>query len=286
MPTKIEWCDETINPVQDVIKGKSGRGYHCTKISPGCDHCYAESINKRFGNGLPFDGRKADFMLVQKELEKPLRWKKPKRIFWQSMGDLFHDDVPFPLVEKIFHDILWELPREHDHIFLTKRPKRMKAFFEWTDHARFCENVWIGVTVCTQDEEWKISKLLQIDAAVRFVSFEPLLGPVEIPDFGIDWVICGGESGPGARPCHPDWVRSLRDQCQASGTPFFFKQWGEWAEFIDNGPLPKNCNYVGIDGSVRIGDPDDIDHDVCMGRVGKKSAGRLLDGREWSEFPR
>ena len=151
----------------------------------------------------------------------------------------------------------------------------------------------------------RLECLLRVPAKVRFVSAEPLLGPLDLKPYfykctgcvptpedprcackglAIHQIIVGGESGPGARPMHPDWPRSLRDQCQAAGVPFFFKQWGQWGCFQDNGPLPPNCRYIGLDGVIRIGDSED-DTDACMGRVGKKSAGALLDGREWREMP-
>lgn len=239
MSTKIEWCDETINPIQDKIKGKSGRGYHCTKVSPGCDHCYAESMNKRFGNGLPFDARKAEFELVQSELEKPLRWKKPKRIFVQSMGDLFHKDITNEFIDRVFVMMLHPMlgMNHHTYIILTKRPERIltghpKHYAQW-------KNIWLGVTAENQAQaDKRIPVLLQIPAAVRFVSMEPMLGPVDLilikrltirngmvaEGDGLDWVICGGESGPGARPMQIQWARDLLAQCRAAGVPFFMKQ--------------------------------------------------------------
>ena len=281
MSTKIEWCDETINPIQDKYKGKSGRGYHCTKVSPGCQNCYAESINRRFGNGLPFDGRKAEFELIQSELEKPLKWKKPKRIFVQSMGDLFHEDVPVNFLESVLATIT-NCP-QHTFIILTKRAERLNLLT--TDRLRISrtdtwpiKNLWLGVTVENDKERHRIDTLRSIPAAVRFVSFEPLLSAIgNIRLVGIHWAIVGGESGPGARPIHPNWVRSLRDQCQASGTPFFFKQHGEYiheSELFEMDNLARE-----LDAASAESDSDGFY------KVGKKAAGRLLDGKEWSEYP-
>jgi len=203
------------------------------------------------------------------------------------MSDLFHPDVPPWFVCEV-----WQVMREcPQHLFqiLTKRPRRMLRLIETyiADHEFGVEslsNVWLGVSVenqATADE--RIPLLLQTPAAVRFVSCEPLLGPIDIgqylsyypilPDVdpgydGISWTICGGESGPGARPMHPDWARSLRDQCQGAGTPFFFKQWGAYRPYDGHGPAPTRFN----DGMGMI----------C---IGKKAAGRLLDGREWNEMP-
>lgn len=300
--TRIEWADETWNPVQDKIKGKSGRGYHCTKVSPGCDNCYAERTNALRGNGLPFDGRATAFELVTKTLEAPLHWKKPRRVFVQSMGDLFHEQVPFSLIDRVF--MIMATAKQHTYILLTKRPERMLADIQnIADQAEIPlsnlvppENVWLGVTAENQEmADMRIPVLLQIPAAVRFVSVEPMLGPVDVADHlpfkgremdsyhgewrnvdrkGIDWIICGGESGPKARPMHPDWVRALRDQCMACETPFFFKHWGEWItaeHFSVDVDLPEKCL---LDADVRV-----------YFKVGKNKAGRILDGREWNEFP-
>jgi len=281
--SKIEWTDETWNPVVG-----------CSKVSPGCDNCYAERMAKRQVHmGTPHyqgitncRGWTGDIGLAADNVrQKPLRWQKPRRIFVCSMGDLFHEGVPFDGIEGLF-GIMAACP-QHTFQLLTKRPARMKAFFDDAPKAFTSArpwplpNVWLGVTAENQaaaDE--RIPILLDTPAAVRFVSCEPLLGPVDIKPWlvkaigkthqlipmsavgkegiGLGWVICGGESGPGARPMHPDWARSLRDQCVAAGVPFFFKQWGEWS--------PEK--YHGM-----------------FRRFGKKTAGRLLDGRTWDQFP-
>jgi protein gp37 len=328
MTTKIEWATETINPIQSTLKGperklKNGKtlpglGYHCTKISPGCKNCYAEMMNQRFGNGEPYQhGAHSEFELIKSELEKPARWKKPRKIFVQSMSDLFHEDVTFQQFCYVL-DAPYRYPH-HIFMFLTKRPKNMKGFFRRFETYCLCDypfnNLWLGVTVCTPDELWKVGRLVDTPAAVRFVSLEPLLGPIDFTDGpldpestmgpwsmldDIDWVIVGGETGPGARPMHPDWVKLIRDQCQSSGTAFFFKSWGEWAPnhaydyYPENNPLwciKTNGELSWIAGDIGDGclsnwssNYESTDHPIE--KRGKKSAGRLLDGREWNEFPK
>ena len=292
MPTKIEWAEETINPVRTV-----DGGYHCTKISPGCSMCYAERFNKRFGNGKPFDAAPTEFVLWKKPLQDVLRWRKPRLVFVQSMGDLFHPDVPFEIVTNIFgtmHSV-----KKHTYMILTKRPERMAEFIRWYSKwigfnawPREYPHVWLGVTAENQEQaDKRIPVLLQTPAAVHYLSIEPMLSHISLStiDLGgagrwgrnygmpqIDWVICGGETGPGARPMHPDWARSLRDQCQAAGVSFFFKQHGEWMWWHQDG-IP----YV-ADGLKARHEWPDKSHSF---RVGKKAAGRLLDGREWNEMP-
>lgn len=215
--TKIEWCDEAINPLQDKIKGKSGRGYHCTKVSAGCKFCYAEKINKIRGNGLPFDNRKTKFELIQSQLEKPLKWKKPRRIFIQSMGDLFHNDIPLDYIDRIL-EVIAACP-QHIFIVLTKRPQNLeKKIYEVTEDnpcrelggGDYLPNLWLGVSVedqKTADE--RIPILLQIPAAKRIVSYEPALGPV---DFKIDWLYSGDcadwcPQGNHCSECHPNFAK-------------------------------------------------------------------------------
>jgi len=235
MSTKIEWCDETINPLQDKIKGKSSRGYHCTKISPGCLRCYAEGINNRFGNRLPFDGRKAEFELIQSELEKPLHWKKPRRIFVQSMGDLFHERINNRMIDRVFGAIAYDEnyplagffdnPTPHTYLILTKRPGRILAGHP--EHFARWPNIWLGVTVCNQEEaDEKIPILLQIPAAVRFISFEPLLSRVNAAQYAakLDWAIIGCESGLKRRHTDIEWIEDLKDTFVIYNKPVFIKQ--------------------------------------------------------------
>jgi protein gp37 len=322
MSTKIEWATETWNPIRTA-----DGGYHCTKVSEGCQHCYAERMNKRFGNGKPFDDTPTEFVLNQKQLEKPLHWKKPRRIFVQSMGDLFHEDVPFCFIEEIF--CAMEEADWHVFMVLTKRPERMFSFIDWylrrsSDDSvgfqhKLPEHIWLGVTAENQQAaDERIPILLQTPAAtVRFVSVEPMLGTVDLTQIDIggnvwinsltgdcksyhpyggmwkitesknklDWVICGGETGPGARPMHPDWVRDLRDQCVRTGVPFFFKQWGEFAPSPD--PEMGSEYWVTPDGNFGRWDYSDPSMPVaaCMDKVGKKAAGYLIDGQEWRQFP-
>jgi len=297
--SKIEWTDATWNPV-------TGR----TKISRGCARCYAERMAYRFAgcNGYPHRPQHFDVTLHPQRLERPLRWRKPRRVFVCSMSDLFHEDVPDSYIDRVFEIMIYSAARQLGHTFqvLTKRPERMLAWFNagrnrGGDHVPL-HNLWLGVTCENQEQSDKrIPYLLQTPAAVRFVSVEPMLGPVDIEHFlgdtfsslyggfslGLDWVICGGESGPGAQPMHPDWARALRDQCASAGVPFFFKQWGAWhydPQFSQHNPVKM---YMDRHGNFYSGTTDERYRDglLCFDRVGKHSAGRLLDGREWNEFP-
>lgn len=312
--TKIEWSDSTWN----VVTG-------CDRVSPGCDHCYIERTPPFRMEGRKFDEHgKMGVRLHPDRLDKPLRWRKPRRVFVNSLSDLFHPDVPDEFIAQVF--TIMRRAERHTFQVLTKRPQRMakllsrlawssavhdlgevgwQAYF--TDNAAgsyVLPNVWLGVSVENQTyANLRIPYLLATPAAVQFVSCEPLLGPVDLrprpegqrdrcivcgcgPDAshdhhdgyrtrGIDWVIVGGESGPGARPMHPDWARGLRDQCVAAGVPFFFKQHGEFAPdhvYLRAGTGPGPARVEFSDGQLML-------------RVGKKLAGRLLDGREWNEYP-
>lgn len=319
--SKIEWTDATWNPVTG-----------CTKVSPGCDHCYAETLYERF-NGK---GSFATVTLHPDRLDVPLRWRKPRRVFVNSMSDLFHDDVPDEFIVEVFARMWWS--PQHTFQILTKRHGRMRSLLPKIE-APLRErerdlalvdcptpltwplpNVWLGVS--TEDQKWadiRIPALLDTPAAVRWISAEPLLGPIDlgawtVPDAsktkpcipGLDWVVVGGESGAFARPMHPVWARSLRDQCQLAGVPFLFKQWGEW------GPVPRvkpDGRYdwkatkatVANDGTIygpgdlaypdgpRYGEAVRAEHNhaqlTAMYRVGKKHAGRELDDRAWDQYP-
>lgn len=281
--TGIEWTDATWNPV-------SG----CTKVSQGCKNCYAERDWKRLVHLPAYQGRAfTDVACHPDRLDQPIRWKKPRRIFVNSMSDLFHPDVPFDFIERVFET----MTAAHQHTFqiLTKRPERMREFM--CDMSVILPNVWLGVSVEDQaaaDE--RIPLLLDTPAVVRWVSMEPLLGPVALTrietkffagkldalrglfkwDQGevtreptsLDWVVVGGESGPNARPMNHNWVSSIRNQCVGACVPFLFKQWGEW--------LPDNQNPA-IQGPC--GDTQAI-------RVGTKHAGRLLDGVLHDGYPK
>ena len=304
--TSIEWTDKSWNPVAAYFNGK--RGWMCSKPSPGCKHCYSERINLRLGNGLLYTAENAarvDWQLVN--LDEPAKWRKPQMCFVESMGDLFHEAIPDEMIGRVWSQML-EFPR-HTFQVLTKRPKRMRVLLEQfraekaAKGVRDDDHIWLGVSVENQEQaDKRIPELLGIPAAVRFLSCEPLLGAIDLysivapdgdgpnsnlywigMDASIDWVIVGGESGPGARPMHPEWARSLRDQCQNAGVPFFFKQWGEWK------PSSHPEDFFPV-GHRRQGMPRYpnrwIGGDTHLVQVGKKASGRLLDGREWNEFPK
>jgi protein gp37 len=235
--TTIEWTDATWNPVTG-----------CTKISAGCDHCYAERFSERFRDtpGHPFENG-FDLTLRPERLEQPLRWRAPRMIFVNSMSDLFHKEVPTAFIARVFDT----MEQAHWHTFqvLTKRSSVMRNFLRARyGSERGPHHMWFGVSVEDGARKSRIRHLQEAPAGVRFLSIEPLIAPVgELDLLGIDWVIVGGESGPGARPMHPDWVRDIRDQCLAKRVAFFFKQWG--------GLRPK-------------------------------SGGRDLDNKKWSQFPK
>lgn len=314
--TGIEWTDATWNPVTG-----------CDNVSPGCDRCYAETFAERWrGTRGHYFETGFDVQLRPDKLDLPLRWTKPRRIFVNSMSDLFHDSVPDEYIGTVFR--VMEQASQHTFQILTKRHGRMRSLLNrWSteglvyDMGYRCQgvptspcrvtypmwtpapNVWLGVSAEDQKRaDLRIPALLDTPAAVRFVSAEPLLGPIDLHGDPIgkdsvfwighlDWVIVGGESGPGARPMHPDWARSMRDQCIAAGVPFLFKQWGEWSPedglnwSEGNGRrLHYARNYLRPDGTCAVLG-DDGRPGVCMERVGKKRAGRELDGRTWDQYP-
>ncbi|MEA3044535.1 MAG: hypothetical protein QOH47_2373 [Sphingomonadales bacterium] len=335
--TKIEWTDATVNYVNG-----------CSVVSPGCTNCYAMRLAgtrlrhhpSRAGLTMPTKAGPVwtgEVRANETALLQPLRWRRPRMIFWNAHGDLFHPNVPEAWIDRQF--AVMAMSPQHTHQVLTKRPDRMRAYFDrmqephkhlswvndddwdgaWTVLAHALEdmdidhrgmqldwplpNVWLGVSVEDQKRaDERIPDLLATPAAVRFLSCEPLLGPLdlrtidvsgdeEIAPLGwrwldrledgepewprVDWVICGGESGPKARPMHPGWARSLRDQCAAAGVPFFFKQFGEWApDCFCDGPRPHR--------EIRRPEPG---KPGCMFRCGKKAAGRLLDGVQHDGMP-
>lgn len=279
--TAIEWTDATWNPILG-----------CSKVSPGCDNCYAIAqshrchamglaaydppLTIRTDEGTDWTG---EVRYLPERLDQPIRWKRPRRIFVNSMSDLFHPDVQ---VEQFF-EILAVMVTQRRHTFqvLTKRPKRMAAAMDAAsrgiarvelnsrclqaginvtrggDGDHLGDHIWLGTSIESNRYAFRADHLRATPAAVRWISAEPLLGPLDRVDLdGIAWVVVGGESGPGARAMHPDWVRDLRDRCAAAGVAFLFKQWGNWAP--------------GRGGMVR---------------VGKKTAGRELDRRTWDEYP-
>ncbi len=219
--TRIEWTDATWNPI---------RG--CTKISPGCTHCYAETFAERFRGvpGHPYE-HGFDLRTIPEKLADPLRWRAPRMVFVNSMSDLFHQDVSEDYIRQVVRVML--LGDWHTYQVLTKRSARMRELLETRlRDAAEATQIWWGVSVENRrDGLPRIDDLRAAPARTRFLSVEPLLedlGPLDLT--GIHWVIVGGESGPGARPMHPDWVTSIRDQCRTAGVPFFFKQWGGTAQ--------------------------------------------------------
>lgn len=251
MSTKIEWATQVWNPVTG-----------CSKISEGCANCYAEPFAKRLQNHPNFDIKykyRDGFKPTThpEVLNQPYEWKKPQRVFVCSMGDLFHDDVPNDFLIRVW-SVMVNNPI-HTFLLLTKRPENALKFYNLYTESWRSNNIWIGVTAENQREaDKRIPILLQISAAIRFVSVEPMLSEIDIKPYinALDWVICGGETGRKARPLHPSWVRSLRDRCYVAQVPFFFKQWGEF------------------DYSKGFAE-----------RVGKKQSGSMLDGKQWKEFP-
>lgn len=206
--TKIEWTDSTWNPTVG-----------CTKVSPGCDRCYAERITRRFPNTFT---NGFSLTLRPDALELPLRWHRPRMVFVNSMSDLFHKGVPDSYIQQVFA-VMEQCP-QHTFQVLTKRAGRLARL---APRLPWPANVWMGVSVESLDFAWRVHYLQQVRAAIRFVSAEPLLASLKGLDLSdIQWVIAGGESQPGARPCHPGWLRELRDACERAGVAFFLKQLG------------------------------------------------------------
>lgn len=304
--TRIEWADKVWNPVTG-----------CTRASAGCDNCYAVQMSKRLASmgqrkyqGLVNPGKSHFNGVVRTwrdELNKPLRWKKPTRIFVNSMSDLFHENVPSIFIDEVFS--VMGLCRQHTFMVLTKRADRMEEYI-LAEHPLYgnrvprpLPNVLLGISVESQEmADKRHGHLARLhDQGWRtFWSAEPLLGAVSIAEacygggrlpesegFGLDWVICGGESGKDARPMHPDWARRLRDECQAARVPFLFKQWGEW---LPSDHFQRDPEYIRWSNNEGIGlcitEAPGFTHIRSeMFRVGKKAAGRLLDSRVWNEFP-
>jgi protein gp37 len=230
--SKIEWTEMTWNPVTG-----------CTKVSAGCQHCYAERMAKRL-QAMGVERYRNAFQVTLHEdlIELPLKWKRPRLVFVNSMSDLFHEDVPLDFIQRVFETMV-RCP-EHNFQVLTKRSRRLH---EVAHRLPWPSNVWIGVSIEDASVIYRIHDLCAVPAATRFLSCEPLLGPLDdLPLDGIQWVIVGGESGPGARPMRSEWVESIMRQCRVADVPFFFKQWGG---------------------------------------VRKKRAGRRLHGRTYDEMP-
>ncbi|BAV32927.1 hypothetical protein SCL_0605 [Sulfuricaulis limicola] len=240
--SRIEWTEQTWNPTTG-----------CTKISPGCKHCYAETMARRL-KAMGVKGYENGFKLniLAERLAEPLRRRKPTTYFVNSMSDLFHNEIPFEFLDQVF-DVIRSTP-QHTYQILTKRAVRMHKYF--VPGERFVPgNVWLGVSV--ENRKYglpRIDELREVEASIRFLSVEPLLEDLgQINLTGIHWVIVGGESGPKARPMKPEWVADIKEQCEEAGVAFFFKQWGGW----------------GADGKRRH----------------KKENGRLFDGKTWDQMP-
>lgn len=230
--SSIEWTETTWNPVTG-----------CTKISHGCRHCYAERMARRLqAMGLEKYRNGFEVTLHPAALEDPLQWRKPRLVFVNSMSDLFHADVPGVFIQSVFQTM--NRAAQHTFQVLTKRPSRV---LEIQQDLHWTPNIWLGTSIESDRWQFRLDDLMQTTAQVKFLSLEPLLGPMpDLPVHGVDWVIVGGESGPGARPMEADWVRTIRDVCIREQVAFFFKQWGG---------------------------------------VRKKQTGRLLDGRTWDQMP-
>lgn len=213
---KIEYVDETWNPVTG-----------CTPISEGCEHCYARRMATRLKGRYGYPADEPFRVTVHEDkFDIPFKWRKSRRVFVCSMGDLFHVDVPRETTSRIYRTAVRN--KRHQFLFLTKRPRNMSVFMPMPYFGVPPPNIWLGVTVEAQRYIDRVFKLLTIPAAVHWISLEPMLGPIDLSTFisRIDWVVVGGETGPGARPIHPDWVRKVRDDCIEADTPFFFKSWG------------------------------------------------------------
>lgn len=298
--TTIEWTKrpgtigETLNPTTG-----------CNKVNRGCKHCYAEVMHKRL-QAMGQEKYQADFLEGAVEhpevLEIPLTWKKPRTVFVNSMSDLFHKNISYEFICLFIHMVI-DTP-QHTYLVLTKRPARALEFQEWLRKERegmpelvglpiWPPNIWLGTSCNDQKSlEEMTPPLLQCEASKLFLSYEPATGPITLPvdcndgSGFFDWVIAGGESGPNAVPAHPNWFRAVRDQCKQMGTPFFFKQWGEWRVYdhwegdnakelgaFRNG-IFEYGNIVHVEGVT-----------LHMAKVGKKKAGNLLDGQLHQAFP-
>lgn len=297
--SKIAWTDATWSPIVG-----------CSKISTGCNHCYAEVMARRLA-GMPQQSPKYSTVIHEGKwsgivfmdfsaLEKPLSWKKPRMIFVCSMGDLFHESVLFNWILEIMY-VINKCP-QHTFQILTKRPDRMHEFFtDWIPNPFSLQdgdlpNLHLGVTAENQEQaDKRIPVLLDIPAAKRFVSIEPMLGPIDIGSKNslrwsnkplieqLDQVIVGGETGHSARPMHPAWVTNIRDQCIGANVPFFFKSWGEWKSINQKNAMEDNEAVLGFNGETYIMTFDP--QAVIVRRIGKKKAGHLIEGKEWKGMP-
>lgn len=317
--SKIEWTDMTWNPVTG-----------CKKVSEGCRFCYAETFAKRQAGRNGYD-KAEPFKVTERpeRLDEPRKVKTPQRIFVCSMGDLFHREVTWPFTSQI-HDVMRECP-QHTFLVLTKRPGVAQAYYEDTEPPP--SNVWLGVSVESQFHIDRVETLAKIPAAVRWVSFEPLLSEIDptdmimqpvyreghshgggivsremasdagmpeiegsllpetpgemewCPGSLVDWVVIGGESGPKARVMHPNWARRLIREFDRACVPIFFKQWGSWLPLDEDYPHSLKLGYASVDGEL-VKVRSDVHEGILYARTGKAKAGRMIDGREWTEYPK
>jgi protein gp37 len=317
--SKIEWTDASWNPIRARNRATGKVGWHCTHASEGCRNCYAEGFNARLGTGQAYTAQAEKLVEVfadQRVLQDPLKWARARRIFVGSMTDLFADFVGEPMLDQVFSTML----RADHHIYqlLTKRPVRMATYL----HRRMAQDprgkaatppahIWVGASA---EDQYTLDRRLAVlratPAAVRFLSLEPLLGPIDrLPLEGIDLVIVGGESGRNARPMHPEWVRRIRDICAAAGVAFFFKQWGEWAPICALTEAQSERAYfpasqvnperrrrwrvdqvvMHADGSIHRGYGPEVyaagSGAMLTLRLGKHATGHVLDGRVHQAMP-
>jgi len=319
--SKIEWTDATCNPVTGCTPVSAG----CANCYASREHARRHKAHLAGKKMAPQYARPFETVQLHPDrLGQPFGWRKPRRIFVCSGSDLFHEDVPIEFIADIFDTMACatlSCGKRHEHqeecwmgdphtfIILTKRAERMRYEItegilnyvgdRWPGDSPLCvaaevgqwplPNVHVGVSIEDKSTLWRLEELMLTPAAVRFVSYEPALRPVDFSPYldRLDGIICGGESGPGARPMHPDWARSVRDQCAAADVPFFFKQWGRYRPWEDeDGPRNKKIVHVDIKGRdvTELPTPYSVS-DAAMMRVGKKAAGRVLDGRTHDSLP-
>jgi protein gp37 len=304
--TKIEWAEHSWNPIAARNRTTHKRGWYCEHTTPGCEACYSEAINRRFGTKIDYERQNRDqveLFLDEHMLAEPLSWPTPRRVFVCSMTDLFAEFVSDAWIDRIF--VVMARTPQHTFQVLTKRADRMREYISgaplrWPDVPWPLANVWLGVSVEDQRRaDERIPVLLETAAALRWVSCEPLLERVDVQRYlrrlvvgdvprGLDWIVAGGETGPGARSMRPQWARLLRDQCRAGSLPFFLKHRGEWLdadEVADRAGVLRPLNYTAAE-AVAAGRPIEFHSDgTTLIHVGRKAAGRMLDGRLWEEYP-
>jgi protein gp37 len=313
--SKIEWTDHTFNP-----------WWGCIRVSPGCEHCYAETLANRYGHAVWGPAKTTPRrMMSENYWRQPIKWneaarqsRQRSRVFCASMADVFEDHPQLVEPRRRLFNLIWQT-QHLDWLLLTKRPENIIGMLDripirdglsvWDVWPEQFPNVWLGTSCEDQQRaDERIPHLLKVPARVRFLSCEPLLGPVDVSRYlppapgaswahetmlawdedtpFVDWIICGGESGHGARPMHPGWARGLRDQCKAAGVPFFFKQWGEYGPWPDGLPFNERAQVFQWQHTEWDSSNDHwaVRYEPHY-RLGKHAAGNLLDGRQWLEMP-